>query len=461
MTTTAPSTKPTSTLTVIDHLSPEQVAMLQALYSRSAAPVAQHLARMTKERSGRFMSEFYVGYTHKSIGDCGSTTMFIENVSLLAAKAIQDWPLYCGQETSTRYIDMAKQPIVDPVGTHASKAILDRWMDFYVSRQARVQAHVRATHPRKEGEDEKKYDGAVKARAFDILRGFLPAGIATQLSWHSNLRQAGDHLIGLGHHPTAEVRGLAARLRAVLAAKYPDSGFATNMPTVSGEAAGRSGVERQLWEERAASLTAYREPPFGAQIGFNHTLHEDDCLLLSDGAIGELIRTRPRGCVLPHCLSALGPLTYTFHMDFGSFRDLQRHRHGVCLMPLLTTEYGFEPWYLDQLDAETRADAVRLVDAQASAIASVDASPADLQYLTALGFRVLGSVSYGLPAMVYVMELRSGKTIHPTLRRHVLRIVESFRAAFPMVPVHADTDVDDWTVRRGGQTIARRDGAAL
>ena len=60
-----------------------------------------------------FMSKFYVGYGHKSIGDCGSCTIFIEGVSMLAAKAIQDSKLYNGQEASTRYIDFSNQKMIN------------------------------------------------------------------------------------------------------------------------------------------------------------------------------------------------------------------------------------------------------------------------------------------------------------------------------------------------------------
>src|SRR5262245_27953558 len=97
---------------LVDDLTPEDVAMLQALYSRSAESVDVHLEKVKETGSGRFMESYYVGYTHKSIADCGSTTVFIEGVSMLAAKAIQDWPLYSGQETSTRFIDFSKQPLL-------------------------------------------------------------------------------------------------------------------------------------------------------------------------------------------------------------------------------------------------------------------------------------------------------------------------------------------------------------
>lgn len=89
---------------------PEDLAMLQALYSRSPAPVATHLERIAVSGSGKFMDQFYVGYGHESIGDLGTISVFIEGLSMAAAKAFQDNELYRGQECSTRYIDFSTQP---------------------------------------------------------------------------------------------------------------------------------------------------------------------------------------------------------------------------------------------------------------------------------------------------------------------------------------------------------------
>lgn len=100
---------------IYDEFNPEDTAMMQALYSRSPKSVAEHVEKVKKTGSGKFMEKFYVGYGHQSIADCGSTTIFIEQISILADKAIQDWPLYSGQETSTRYVDMSKQLIIDPL----------------------------------------------------------------------------------------------------------------------------------------------------------------------------------------------------------------------------------------------------------------------------------------------------------------------------------------------------------
>jgi thymidylate synthase ThyX len=440
------------TVFLIDGIHPEDGAMMQALYSRSAESVETHAAKVQASGSGNFMQRFYVGYNHKSIGDCGSTTLFFEDVSILAAKAIQDSPLYKGQETSTRYLDFSDRRIVDPVGTPESKAIHDRWMMFYRDAAEPLADEIRRRYPRREGEDEKAYDGAVKARVFDVLRGFLPAGVTTQLSLHTDLRQAGDRLDVLDNHPLAEVNAIARTARGMLRQQYPNS-FGARVG-LSGVVSGtqEQRFAREQWEATVAEHLAYdglrlqaRGDEFGSTIP-NMNLEP----------IAELLASRPRGCVLPHVLTALGQVTFDFLLDYGAWRDIQRHRNGVCEAPTLTTAYGFEPWYLDQFDDEWRARAMILIEEQEEALRKLECNSVERQYYIPLGYLVPTVVCYGLPAVVYVLEIRSGKTVHPTLRRAVHRMIEQFEHKHPLVKLHVDRDPDDWTVRRGTQTITER-----
>lgn len=435
-------------LVLVDDLSPEDIAMLQALYSRSGESVTTHLEKVKKAGSGKFMSTYYVGFGHKSIADCGDTTLFIENVSILAAKAIQDWPLYSGQETSTRYIDMANRPIIDPVGTSDSKEILNRWMDFYISNQKRVANTVRQRHPIQESEKEETYERAVKARVFDILRGFLPAGITTQLSWHTNLRQAADHLPTLMYHPLEEVANIGNELNEILQGQYVSSfGF-------------KKSTEKTEWEKLAAKESTYFKYGYYDQdwdmckaLKFKCFDSEISILNVNLHKHEELLNSRPKGCVLPHFMSDLGQARFSLFLDYGSFRDLQRHRNGVCRMPLLTTEFGFESWYLDQMDNELYDQADLLIMDQSYAINKLDAPPEVKQYYIPLGFHVACEVTYGLPAAVYVLELRSGKTVHPTLRKVIHELAKDLQSHLPLLKMHVDYDHDDWDVRRGNQTI--------
>ncbi|MFA5777257.1 MAG: FAD-dependent thymidylate synthase [Parcubacteria group bacterium] len=428
-----------SKIFVYDEFSPQDTAMLQALYSRSASSVEEHVNKVKETGSGKFMERFYVGYGHSSIADCGSTTLFIEGISILADKAIQDWQLYSGQETSTRYIDMSKQPIVDPLMTEDSREILDAWMDFYISSQEAVQNHLKEKYPKREEEEEGMYEKAIKARTFDILRGFLPAGITTQLSWHTNLRQAWDKLSLLRHHPVEEVSTLAEEILLKLKGKYAHSFSHELYP------------DQEKYRKYSMQSYNYFDPENHPAFRAYTNIENRELQKYKD-----IIFWRPVKTNLPTFLSELGNVTFEFLMDFGSFRDIQRHRNGVCRMPLLTTKFGFNSWYLKQLPDSLRAKAEELIERQAERINKMDLEPKYLQYYIALGFNVPCKVSYGLPAAVYVVELRSGKAVHPTLRRIAHQMNQSLLEMFPGITLHSDLDQDDWDARRGLQDITEK-----
>lgn len=422
---------------VIDDQNPEDIAMMQALYSRSAASVTEHLAKVKSVGSGKFMESFYVGYGHESIGDCGSTTIFIEGVSMLADKAIQDWPLYSGQETSTRYIDMSKQALEDPIGTPESKAILDRWMAFYLEKQEAVAAHIKTAYPRKPEENENVYEKAVKARAFDTLRGFLPAGITTQLAWHTNLRQAARKLALLRHHPDGAVRALGQRILDQLKTRYPNS-FSHKLYE----------AQEAYRADMAAAYTYFDPATCPEHVTLTTSITPDDI-----EPYKHAFDARPAKSELPIFLMDLGLVTFEFLMDFGSFRDIQRHRNGVCRMPLLSTRFGFDQWYLNQLPEALRAEAEALINEQTAAINALTEDPILRQYYVAMGFRVPCRVSYGLPAALYTIELRAGKTVHPSLRLIAQQMGHALKERLPNLLMHIDFSADDWDVRRGTQDI--------
>lgn len=423
-----------------DEFNPEDNAMLQALYSRSPRSVTEHVEKVRASGSGKFMEQFYVGYGHASIADCGSTTFFIENLSIIADKAIQDWPLYSGQETSTRYVDMSKQPIIDPLNTANSAAIIKAWMDFYINSQEQVKKYLSEKYPRRPEEDEKMYIKAIAARAFDIMRGFLPAGITTQLSWHTNLRQAHDKLDLMRHNPLPEVKQIAETMLTKLREKYPHS-FGHTLY-----------LEQENYRQAVCQKYNFYNPTNAPQEFSMHTnISELELEQYSD-----IITARTPKTGLPHFLSELGNVTFEFLLDYGSFRDIQRHRNGVCRMPLLTTDLGFNQWYLEQLPEDIRNQALILIEQQKQAIKNLNASPEISQYYISLGFNIACKTSYGLPAALYVLELRSMKSVHPTLRLIAHKMYYAMKEKFPNLKMYADLEQDDWDVRRGLQDIIKK-----
>ena len=424
---------------IYDEFGPEDVAMMQALYSRSPKSVEEHVDKVKQSGSGKFMSTFYVGYGHASIADCGSTTIFIEGLSILADKAIQDWPLYSGQETSTRYIDMAKQAIIDPLDSEASHQIMKDWMDFYIAGQEILKPFLKEKYPRRPEEDANVYEKAINARAFDIMRGFLPAGITTQLSWHSNLRQAWDHLALLQHHPLAEVKILAKQILEKLQSKYENSFSHPSYP------------EQEAYRALAVGKYSYFPPQNSQDFTFSTDIKHEDLKKYT-----ELLNERPLKTGLPYFLGDLGYCHFQFLLDYGSFRDIQRHRSAIARMPLLTTQLGFQSWYLEQMPADLRQQAENLIAKQKQAIDALSADDNIKQYYVAMGFNVNCQISNNLPSAVYVAELRSGKTVHPSLRRIAQYMCRALQEYLPEVKLYCDFDPDDWDVRRGLHDIINK-----
>jgi thymidylate synthase ThyX len=418
-------------------IGPESVAMLQALHSRSTGGFESHLKILAEKGPDNFMKNFYVGYGHKSIGDCGSTTIFIEGVSMLVAKAIQDWPLYSGQESSTRYIDFQVQPFKNPINTKEGEEILENWRKFYSESMEPTKEYLKKRFPREEGEVENIYNKAINARAFDTLRGFLPAGSTTNLAWHTNLRQAADKIAILRHSPIEEVKNVAKAIEETLKKAYPNSFNHQLFETME--------EYNKYWME---SDYYYHNPQCPDFKMTNNLINVN--LLKKD-----ILEKRPMKTELPKYLSEAGTLQYEFLLDFGSFRDLQRHRAVTQRMPLLTTEIGFENWYLDELPPEIKSKAEIFLQSQSEKIKKLLISKEEKQYYIPMGYKISNRITGGLPGLVYIAELRATRFVHPTLRKRAKQLAEDLIKNFSKygLVLHLDEEAERFDVKRGEHDI--------
>ncbi|MEQ1561620.1 MAG: hypothetical protein ABL899_02790, partial [Nitrospira sp.] len=151
-----------------------------------------------------------------------------------------------------------------------------------------------------------------------------------------------------------------------------------------------------------------------------------------------------------------GTFTFQFLLDFGSFRDLQRHRSGNILMPPLTTKYGFHKWYLEQIPKKYRTEVLNVIKKQTKKIKTLKCDEKTKQYYTAMGFNVMCGCTFDLPAATYLAELRSGQTVHPTLRVIAQEMGRSIQKLFPKMNLYCDFSPDFWTSKRGTQTIEKK-----
>lgn len=429
---------------VLDTFPPEDIAMLQALYSRDPRTVRTHLERVKEAGPGKFMEKFYVRYGHKSIGDCGSTTLFAEGVSMLAAKAIQDWPLYNGQESSTRYLDFSKMKIANPLGTKKAESIQLKWMKLYNEALAVLIKHLTIKHPIKEGEKPEIYEKAIKARAFDISRCLLPAGMTTMVAWHTNLRQAADHLKTMRHHPLKEVQDVAVAMLDSLNEKYPSSFGHKLYP-----------LDEQFVKDSQTEV-AYMKPFKVKGIVYKSYIRKEMLKRYM-----KILKTRPHRSELPFQIKSAGDMIVKFNLDFGSYRDVQRHRSAVMPQPLLTTKIGFEKWYLDNFPKEFKAKLEKEIKNLAKEINDLKCSDAERQYYVAMGFQVSIEMTATIPSLVYIAELRSGTTVHASLRPVAQKFGEILKKEIPGIKLYIDASPDEFSAKRGVQDIVLKKNKSM
>ncbi len=438
------------------HIPPETEAMLQALYSRSHQSVLERIKEITDdyERARNFMRKFYIGYGHKSIGDCASLTVFVEGASMLTVKAIQDWRLFAGQESSTRYIDFSKQKIAVPQDiSDEAKAkmqkIQEKLRKFYLYAVPKIQEHLKKLFPKKDNEEESTYERAIRARGFDIARGFLPAGMTTKTSWHMNLRQFADQLLVLRHHPLDEVRKVAKTTFDLLTEYYPDSFPAKRYKET--EEYYKKVMQSHYYFTSADLINKLSTDNrfVVTQESINHKIMEH---------YKDVFASKPPKTDLPQFISEAATFQFEFLLDFGSFRDIQRHRALIQRMPLLTPEYGFHPWYIENLPKELQDEATRMIDKVRKVYDEIDAPLTAKQYMLPMGFLVPNRITGDIKGLTYFVELRLSRFVHPTLVEIASKVAEVLQDRLGKYgyKLHIDPTPHRFDVRRGLQTILLR-----
>lgn len=416
-----------SRIEIMNIVDPEATAMLQAFYSRSPMPIRERLHELGAEwmldpiKGDRNLdglksklAQFYVGYGHESIGELGEIVIFIEDVSIVAAKAVQHHPLYQGQEVSTRYVDFSKQGVL---AGYASQ--VKPWRDLYVNVLPEIRERVAFQH--QDVKDDKAFTKTVNARAFDIARGLLPVAFLTSLAWKTNFRNALHHCNRMRAHPLGEVRVLGELILTTLKDRYP-SAFPDVKPLSQ-----HVQLENSLWWNQQDTIVLDTPISVEEHLAMNE---------LRDGRYYTINGT----------------------LDYGSWRDLARHRNGYMewAQPsrLTFNNAGKTNWYLEQMGSEIAHGVMDL---------AWDYVPpenyAEDVYLTPLMTPVNVVATWHISQLKYVMALRTGKTVHETLRRFMQDLHQQLLPldhAGEFSAMKADLDPDSWTLKRGTQDIVKK-----
>jgi len=403
-------------------LRPDVSCMLQAYYSRSHKSINDRLENLDEEKTLKSLKQYYTKVGHASIGQGGFFTIYLEGVSLLAAKAIQDHQLYIGQESSTRYIDFSNNQLYSDSSTLSAELL-----NFFKNNFNHQKEFLRETkqfYPVNHPKWEKKQEKTLEALTFDVMRGVLPASVTTNLSWTTNFSHCYEHLHRLLGHPLDEVKLIALRIIREIKREFPGI-----MPKLINETIDfyLSAPYLHYYQFPADQFPAEPTPTKIRHRGVEHIPYG--------------LQTLPQSnFILPKELNFFGEIYLNSTLDFGSFRDYQRHRSITTAMPLLTNKLNAEKQqinankhYINALlpDLKTRFIDMLLKHHNSSTdtVRNKYLSQYDVPLCTNVPVRSVGHI----PGFIYLIRLRSSPTVHPTLRNMIQEVQELFEKEFGFV----------------------------
>lgn len=417
-------------------LTPELLAASGARYSRNNEGLEAILAKIDPHQLDKSVDGIFkmIDYGHQSIADMAPVAMFLDGISMLLAYLV--WtqvPTAGGQESSTRYLRLKAEDLVDPATMGLPESARDEWyrrmeqaVGTYESRLESWQA-VAAAEPERtripralldDPSDKAKKQVARMVRnfAFDRARNYLPVALRTNMMLVMSSRAWVQLSQWLLSHPLVEARNLGDLVVAELGLSAPRLlRHATAKPSF------QAGLDEE-WNGYLANWPASSAEPCDAGAFLDVF---EPRLQAPNGVAASLAHHDNR-------YAYFGPDLQRTAVRFGwegiamaEIRDLNRHRTGTKFCPLVPV--GFE---VEEQRAEHR-DAALLsgIDAWTKARA-IENDPSAV-YGLLLGHQFKFEHTTTADKFIYEAELRTGVGAHFKYADHLRAMLSLWYAKYP------------------------------
>jgi thymidylate synthase ThyX len=481
----------------------EVVAVLFAYYSRSSGSLRDNLFRLlqsgdvaapppapeededalraAREKARQFHEKWVVGYGHASVAEHAVVHLAAEDVSILASKVIEDARLASFTEKSTRYVvfdeDRYYTPAVFAEGPFAALyADTCRFlMRTYTSLMPRAIERVKARRPRGAAQSERAWETACKAGACDVLRYLLPTSTLTNIGITANARTLERLITKLLSTPLQECRDIgeafkqeARRIVPTLIKYAEPSPYIIESSASLASLADESGLQAVRCEcsgstaVRLVSAPEDAETLLAAALLYEHSGRSWDDVRAAVAAmspdrrlaiVDEVLKTEERGGRrgrFDQPPRALEHLYYTFEitLDYGAFRDIQRHRMATQSRQRLTDAWGFAtPPEIPEFGFEPEFDECMSRAADAFRVLERD-HPWEAQYALPMAFRVRVLYTWNLRELHHFITLRSGRQGHASYRRIAQDVWKALHARHPAVAEYIRVDMAEYGLAR-------------
>lgn len=157
-------------------------------------------------------------------------------------------------------------------------------------------------------------------------------------------------------------------------------------------------------------------------------------------------------------LEAGYPLVFDITMDFGSYRDLQRHRMFTQQRQLITPHIGFlTPSDLIEAGVMPLIEEARTLSEILYKKIRQELGPQVAQYVVLFGHQIRWSIGCNLRAAQHMIELRTTPQGHPNYRKVCQLMASAIVERFPWTKeIFKFTDFEQYTWARGDSEARQR-----
>ena len=458
----------------MEGLAPEVRAVCFAKCSRSPESFDEIARELTEEKSSEFHEKWVVGYGHSSVAEHAVLSIALENVSILATKVIEDNRLASYTEKSTRYQIFDKNRYYKPMKIMNSdfaetyERAGDYLFQVYETLTGPMLDFIKKKNPKKPDMGEKMYDSVCKAKVCDNVRYLLPTSTQTNLGMTINARNLDWAITKLMSHPLEEMQEIGAELKEVAGRVTPTlEKFADKNPYLMRTNEELAYLGDWLFnKEPAASNIAVKIVDYdkGAENKLvTALLYKNSSLPYSQ--IKAKIDKMPnaiKAAIIDEALKRRSPfdrplrelehIYYTFDllMDYGAFRDVQRHRIATQTNQKVTVQHGYSvPDDIIEAGYETGFRNAMAV-AEEAYHKIFEKFPEEAQYIVPLAFRKRTLITWNLRELHHFIPLRSGKKGHISYRRIAQECWKELEKIHPLLAKYIRVDLSDETVSTVG-----------
>jgi thymidylate synthase ThyX len=406
-------------------------------------------------RAEELYDKVFLEYGDDSVAQLGGVHLACEQASNMLTKVLEWGRLMSYLEQSTRYIAYDARlhngryryyrdpAVLDSALGARYVGELDRLFDTYGSLLPVMQQWFATQYPQEPGDSDFVYRQSIKAKAFDALRGVLPAAAQSNVGIYGTGQAYEALLLRMRASALPEATNYADLMLTELRKVIPSFLKRVDLPDRGGAWSAYLEKNRVVMQDLADALFGHDEPeprPAVTLVDFDPDA-EDKLVaamlypytaLPEDQVLAKVRRMsveEKRSVMLSYAGDrsnrrhkpgrGLERSGYRFDVlsDYGAFRDLQRHRMLTIEWQDLSPRHGF---VLPEAVAEAGV-AHRFDEAMARSAdlygALIDPFPAQASYAVALAYRVRYAMQFNAREAMHMLELRTGPQGHPEYRR--------------------------------------------